>query len=56
MTFTQFSFSFLVVCFHLGHLVNGQDITAQWNQVINLNGNVRFSKYEDDLLAKGFSR
>ncbi|KAK0103351.1 hypothetical protein ONS95_005377 [Cadophora gregata] len=58
MTFTQFSFSFLVVCCHLGHLVVGQDITAQWNQVINLNGNMALNRitFPDNSRIETFSQ
>ncbi|KAL5329689.1 hypothetical protein ACEPPN_003204 [Leptodophora sp. 'Broadleaf-Isolate-01'] len=58
MTFTQFSFSFLVVCFHLGHLVTAQDISAQWNQVINLNGNMAINRvtFPDNSKIETFSQ
>ncbi|CZT45673.1 uncharacterized protein RSE6_06004 [Rhynchosporium secalis] len=44
MTFTYSYISFLVVCFQLGHMVAAQVISAQWNQVVNLNGNMALNK------------
>ncbi|KAH7354741.1 hypothetical protein BKA65DRAFT_535104 [Rhexocercosporidium sp. MPI-PUGE-AT-0058] len=58
MTFMQCSFSFLVVCFHLGHLVTAQDISAQFNQVINLNGNMEINRitFPDNSRIETFSQ